>query len=280
MVGGTVVITGASTGIGHAAALRLAASGFDVHAGVRDDAAAERLRAAGVKPLRIDVTDAGSVAEAARVVGEAVGGGGLAGLVNNAGIAVSGPVELIPLDEWRRQLEVNLIGQIATIQAFLPLLRAARGRIVNVSSIGGRVALPLVGPYAASKFALEGISDSLRRELRGQGVDVAVIEPGAVKTPIWDKGMSEADEIEAGMSAEGRRLYGGLIDALRRQVDAIQTERGIEPDAVAEAILHALSADRPRTRYLVGRDAKVRALAARLLPDRVFDALVARELSK
>ena len=272
------MITGASTGIGYAAAVRLARTGFDVYAGVRNDADAERLRAAGLRPLTIDVTDAESVAAAAREVGEAIGAGGLAGLVNNAGIAVSGPVELIPVESWRRQLEVNVIGQVAAIQAFLPLLRAARGRIVNVSSIGGRIALPLVGPYAASKFALEGISDTLRRELRDQGVAVSVIEPGGVKTPIWDKGLSEADAIEAAMPPEGHRLYGGQVAALRREVARIQADTGIEPDEVAKSIAHALTADRPRTRYLVGRDAKLRAVAAWLLPDRVFDALVARQL--
>lgn len=278
MAGGTVVITGASTGIGHAAALRAAAAGFTVYAGVRSEADAERLRAAGLRPLTIDVTDGATIAAAAAEVGEAVGAAGLAGLVNNAGIAVSGPLEFIPIEDWRRQLEVNVIGQVATIQAFLPLLRAGRGRIVNVSSIGGRIALPLVGPYAASKFALEAVSDSLRRELRGQGVEVSLIEPGGVKTPIWDKGLSEADRIEAATPPEGLRLYGGLIGALRRQVETIATKTGIEPAEVAEPILHALTAEKPRTRYLVGRDAKLRWAIAKRIPDRVFDRLIASQL--
>jgi NAD(P)-dependent dehydrogenase (short-subunit alcohol dehydrogenase family) len=279
MAGGTVVITGASTGIGYAAARRLATAGFDVYAGVRNEADAARLRDAGLRPLTIDVTDRATIEAAAAEVGKAVGPAGLAGLVNNAGIAVSGPVELIPIEDWRRQLEVNVIGQVAAIQAFLPLLRTGRGRIVNVSSLGGRIALPLVGPYAASKFALEAVSDSLRRELRGQGVDVSLIEPGGVKTPIWDKGLSEADRIEAAMPPEGHRLYGKLVAALRRQVEAIQTKTGIEPEAVAEPILHALTASKPRTRYLVGRDAKLQWAIARRVPDRLFDRLVARELS-
>ena len=278
MAGGTVVITGASTGIGHAAAVRLAAAGFTVYAGVRNDADAERLRAAGLQPLTIDVTDQATIAAAAAEVGEAVGGAGLAGLVNNAGIAVSGPVEFIPIEDWRRQLEVNVIGQVATIQAFLPLLRAGHGRIVNVSSIGGRIALPLVGPYAASKFALEAISDSLRRELRGQGIEVSVVQPGGVKTPIWDKGLSAADKIEAATPPEGRRLYGAIIDALRRQVETIATKTGMEPEEVAEPILHALTAEKPRTRYLVGREAKLRWAIAKRVPDRVFDRLVASQL--
>ncbi len=272
------MITGASTGIGHAAAVRLAAAGFTVYAGVRKEADAERLRAAGLHPLTIDVTDHSTIASAAAEVGEAVGGTGLAGLVNNAGIAVSGPVEFIPIEDWRRQLEVNVIGQVAAIQAFLPLLRTGRGRIVNVSSIGGRIALPLVGPYAASKFALEAISDSLRRELRGQGIEVSIVEPGGVKTPIWDKGLSEADKIEAATPPEGRRLYGGIIDALRRQVETIATKTGMEPEEVAEPIFHALTADKPRTRYLVGREAKLRWAIASRVPDRVFDRLIAGQL--
>jgi NAD(P)-dependent dehydrogenase (short-subunit alcohol dehydrogenase family) len=278
MAGGTVVITGASTGIGHAAAVRLTGAGFTVYAGVRTQADAERLRAAGLRPLEIDVTDQTTIAAAAKRVGEAVGGAGLAGLVNNAGIAVSGPLELIPIEDWRRQLEVNVIGQVATIQAFLPLLRAGSGRIVNVSSIGGRIALPLVGPYAASKFALEAISDSLRRELRGQGIEVSVVEPGGVKTPIWDKGLSHADEIEAATPPQGRELYGRMIGAMRRQVETIATKTGMEPEEVAEPIFHALTAKRPRTRYLVGREAKLRWAIAKRVPDRVFDRLIASQL--
>jgi len=274
-----VVVTGASTGIGAAAATRLAAIGFDVYAGVRSDADAERLLADGLRPLRIDVTDGASIAAAAERVRDDVGGAGLAGLVNNAGIAVSGPVEFVPIDAWRRQLEVNLIGQVAAIQSFLPQLRdGGGGRIVNVSSIGGRIALPLAGPYAASKFALEAVSDSLRRELRGQGVEVSVIEPGAVKTPIWEKGLAAADELEAGMPPDADALYGHLVRGLRREVDRIVADTGIDPAEVSDAIVHALTARKPRTRYLVGREAKLRWAAAKRLPDRAFDALVARAL--
>ena len=273
-----MVVTGASTGIGAAAATRLGTLGFDVYAGVRSDADAERLRAAELRPLKIDVTDGDSIAAAAEEVHADVGAAGLAGLVNNAGIAVSGPIEFVPIDAWRRQLEVNLIGQVATIQRFLPLLRAARGRVVNVSSIGGRIALPLAGPYAASKFALEAVSDSLRRELRSQGVEVSLIEPGAVKTPIWEKGLAAADDLEAGMPPEADALYGHLVRALRREVDQIVEDTGIDPAAVADEIVHALTARKPRTRYLVGREAKLRWAVAKRLPDRVFDALVARAL--
>jgi NAD(P)-dependent dehydrogenase (short-subunit alcohol dehydrogenase family) len=278
MARGNVVVTGASTGIGEATALRLAGEGFDVFAGVRKQADGERLRGAGVRPLILDVTDEGAIAAAADEVASATGDAGLHGLVNNAGIAVSGPLEYVPVAEWRRQLEVNLIGQVAVIQRFLPLVRAGRGRIVNVSSIGGRIALPLAGPYAASKFALEAISDTLRRETRGQGIEVCLIEPGGVKTPIWDKGLAEADALEATMPAEGEALYGKLIVAMRREVTRIATETGMESGEVADKIVDALTARRPKTRYLVGRDAKTRWAAAKRLPDRAFDALVARTL--
>jgi NAD(P)-dependent dehydrogenase (short-subunit alcohol dehydrogenase family) len=278
MARGTVVVTGASTGIGAAAARSLAELGFDVYAGVRNDADAERLRAAGLRPLRIDVTDQASIAAAAEEVGAATGGAGVAGLVNNAGIAVSGPVEHVAIDEWRRQFEVNTFGQVAVIQAFLPQLRVARGRIVNVSSIGGRIALPLAGPYAASKFALEAISDALRRELRGQGVAVSLIEPGGVKTPIWEKGLAGADEVEASMPPDAQARYGGLVSAIRAEVDKIASNTGMEADEVAKRIVHALTARRPRTRYLIGGDARLRWVLAKRLPDRTFDALIARAL--
>ena len=270
----TVLVTGASTGIGEAAALHLAELGFDSVAAVRSTDDAERLATSGLRTVRLDVRDADSIAAAQTELGD----GPLAGLVNNAGIAVAGPLEFLPLDELRRQLEINLVGQVAVTQAFLPALRAARGRIVNVSSIGGRVALPLVGAYNASKFALEGVSDSLRRELYSHGVDVVVIEPGGVKTPIWRKGNELADQLMAGMPPDAERVYGALIRALRRETSKIAEETGIEPREVAEVIGTALTAKRPRTRYLVGRDAKLRWAAARVLPDRVMDRIVARAM--
>jgi NAD(P)-dependent dehydrogenase (short-subunit alcohol dehydrogenase family) len=273
MASGTVVVTGASSGIGEASVRHLTQLGFDVRAGVRKQEDAERLRSQGVTPLMIDVTDAQSIA-AARAE---LDGRPLAGLVNNAGVAVSSPLEHIPIESLRDQLEINLVGQIAVTQAFLPGLRAARGRIVNVSSIGGRMALPLAGPYAASKFGLEGASDSLRRELQG-AVDVILVEPGGVKTPIWGKGVSAADELLAAMPPEAERDYGAIADAMRREVAKIEAETGLEPEEVAEVIGRALTARRPRARYLVGRDAKLRATLAKWLPDRVMDRLVARSL--
>jgi NAD(P)-dependent dehydrogenase (short-subunit alcohol dehydrogenase family) len=272
---GRVVITGASTGIGWAAANALREKGLDVFAGVRTAEDAERAREAGLRPLTLDVTDSASIAAAVEEVGAA---GPVAALVNNAGVAISGPVEYVPVDEWRKQLEINLIGQVAVIQAFLPLVRAAGGRIVNISSIGGRLAMPLAGPYAASKFALEAVSDSLRRELHGQGMHVALVEPGGVKTPIWAKGVSTANEIEASMPEAGRERYAGITRAIRKQVELIATKSGMEPSVVADAIVHAVTSPRPRTRYLLGRDARLRWAIAKRVPDRWFDALVARAL--
>jgi NAD(P)-dependent dehydrogenase (short-subunit alcohol dehydrogenase family) len=271
---GTVLVTGASTGIGEATVLHLRQLGFDPIAAVRKDEDAERLEGQGLRTTRIDVTDAGQIA-AAR---EALGDEPLAGLVNNAGIAVAAPLEFLPIDRLRQQLEINLIGQAAVIQAFLPALRRARGRIVNVSSIGGRVGLPLVGAYNASKFGLEGLSDSLRRELRPQGVDVILIEPGGVKTPIWKKGEQLAEEMLEDVPPDAERLYGRLIATVRAETAKIARDRGIEPSEVAEVIGRALTASRPRARYLVGKDAKQRAVMAALLPDRVMDRLIGRAL--
>lgn len=274
MASGTVLVTGASTGIGEATVLHLKTLGFDAVGAVRKDEDAERLEGRGVRTVRIDVTDAGQIAAARDELGERP----LAGLVNNAGIAVAAPVEFLPIDRLRQQLEINLIGQVAVTQAFLPALRRARGRIVNVSSIGGRVALPLVSAYNASKFGLEGLSDSLRRELRPQGVDVILIEPGGVKTPIWKKGEQLADEMLDDVPAEAERLYGKMIATLRAETAKIEQERGIEPSEVAEVIGKALTASRPRTRYLVGTDAKVRAPMAKFLPDRLMDRMIGRAL--
>jgi NAD(P)-dependent dehydrogenase (short-subunit alcohol dehydrogenase family) len=221
---------------------------------VRKDEDAERLEGRGLRTTRIDVTDADQIAAARDELGDEP----LAGLVNNAGIAVAAPLEFLPIDRLRQQLEINLIGQAAVTQAFLPALRRGRGRIVNVSSIGGRVGLPLVGAYNASKFGLEGLSDSLRRELRPHGVDVILIEPGGVKTPIWTKGEELADDMLEDVPPEAERLYGRLIAAVRTGTQRIARETGIEPSEVADVIGKALTSSRPRARYLVGSDAKQR----------------------
>jgi NAD(P)-dependent dehydrogenase (short-subunit alcohol dehydrogenase family) len=276
---GFVLVTGTSSGIGEASARHLAGLGFNVFAGVRKQEDGEAIAGDRIEPLIVDVTDDASVTAASDTIREAVGPRGLCGLVNNAGIAVAGPLEFIDIAEFQRQLDVNVTGVLRTTQAMLPHLRAARGRIVNISSIGGRVAVPMVGPYAASKFALEGMSDSLRRELRPWGMHVALIEPGAVATPIWDKGVDQAVELERDAPPEVRERYGEVIDAIRKQSEKNRTE-GVPPQEVAEAVAHALTADKPKTRYLVGRDAKMRAPVAAVLPDRAMDAMISRALGQ
>lgn len=277
---GFVLVTGASSGIGRAVALRLARKRFHVFAGVRlkkdakplTDAAGDR-----ITPLKMDIAKDDMIAAAAEEVRTSVGDQGLAGLVNNAGISVPGPIEFLPLDDLRRQLEVNVIGQVAVIQAFLPLIRQAQGRIVNVGSIGGKVASPFVGAYNASKFALEAITDSLRVELRPWGIEVAIIEPGSVDTPIWDKGMAEADTIEAKVGSQARELYGGAMDAMRATMREIG-EAGIPPEEVAKEISHALTSKRPKTRYLVGTSARLQSALAKVAPDRLRDRIIMRRV--
>lgn len=276
---GYIVVTGASTGIGEATAQHLAGLGFNVFAGVRKDADAERLKGGRIEPVKIDVADDRSVAAAAEQIRDAVGSSGLAGLVNNAGIAIAGPLEFLPIEEFKHQLDVNVVGVVRTTQAMLPLIRQGKGRIVNISSIGGKVALPLVAPYAASKYAVEAISDSLRRELRPWGIQVAVIEPGAVATPIWDKSIAVADGIVAEAPPEMEERYGALIAKIREE-SMKNAQNGVPPSEVAEAVAHALTASKPKTRYLVGRDAKVRAKVAAVMPDRAMDAAIGRALGQ
>jgi len=270
-----VVITGASSGIGEACALYLAHLGFGVFAGVRKKVGAQALRARGagrIEPLFVDVRDADSVASAAETVRRAVGESRLAGLVNNAGIAVAAPLEFLPVGELRRQLEINVVGQVAVTQAFLPHLREGNGRVVNVGSIGGKIAGPLLGAYVASKFAMEGLTDSLRRELEPWAIHVSIVEPGAVRTPIWERSLMAADALLHRFPRRALVLYGSEIE--RQRSSALKAARkGIPPEIVARAVAHALTAKRPKTRYPVGRDARVASVLVRLLPDRVLDRI-------
>ena len=277
---GAVVITGASTGIGRACAMRLDGAGFHVFAGVRRDQDGQALKEAAsgeLTPLHIDVTDTRSIDYARGVVAEAVGEGGLAGLVNNAGIGRGGPMELLPLEDVREVMEVNYLGQVAVTQAFLPLLRRAQGRVVNMSSIAGRFATPFLGPYTASKHALEAFSYALRVELQPWGMHVAVIEPGSIDTPIWGKALEAADDMEEGAHEETLALYRRQIDALRETVEKFAAA-GIDPDDVAKRVEHALTASRPKARYLVGRDARLQAFIQRWAPTRLRDRLIRREM--
>ena len=276
---GAVLITGASSGIGRAAALHLDRLGFRVIAGVRNEQDAASLRQAASSRLThvfIDVTEADSIAAAARRVDE-LAPDGLAGLVNNAGIAMTGPLEFIELDRVRRQMEINFLGQIAVTQAMLPAIRRRTGRIVNISSMSGRVASPFYGPYSASKHALEAMSDALRGELAPWGIDVVVVEPGSIDTPIWEKGYELSEEAINALPEAGRTLYADTLRAGLNSIDR-QARRGISADVVAETIGTALLADRPKVRYVIGRDARIATLARRLLPDRLLDRLLWRRM--
>jgi NAD(P)-dependent dehydrogenase (short-subunit alcohol dehydrogenase family) len=274
--GRAVVITGASTGIGAACALHLDRLGFTVFAGVRkleDGAVLQQSSTDRLIPILLDVTDLPSIQHALAHVSERCGSNGVYGLVNNAGIAVPAPLEAIPLSDLRRQLEVNVIGQVAVTQVFLPLIRQARGRIVNMGSIAGRSTIPLMGAYSASKFALEAITDALRLEVQQWGIQVSIIEPGAITTPIWSKSADDAAGREAIMGAELKQLYEPTVAAVRKVVDEA-AKRAIPADVVAKVVEHALTAPAPKTRYLVGVDAKVRAFIGQILPDRVMDRLL------
>jgi NAD(P)-dependent dehydrogenase (short-subunit alcohol dehydrogenase family) len=268
---GNVLITGAAGGVGSALTRELAESGWRVFAGVRSPRSAASLEAGGqVTVVELDITDERSVAAAARTVASAVGDEGLAGLVNNAGVIVQGPLELVPVDALRRQFEVNVIGQIAVTQAFLPLLRQGRGTIVNMGAATGRVTVPMLGPISASKTALESLTDALRMELKHQGVGVTIIEPGAMETAIFDKAAaSGAADGYAGSEAT-QRLY---AKALERVGELIANQRTSPVDAVVRTIVRALSARRPDARYVVGRDAG-QLVMLRRLPQGLRDRLL------
>ena len=275
----TALITGCSSGIGRATALRLDAAGWRVYAGVRKPADADSLAADGtdrLAPLIVDVTDEETITSARELI-EAECAGGLDALVNNAGVAYTGPLEFVPLDDLRQQIEVNLIGHLAMTQAMLPALRTAKGRIVNVTSIGGIVATPFFGPYNASKFAFEAISDCLRVELRPWGIKTITIEPGSIATEIWASGTKTSKEVRDRMKPEAEGLYGDAMEATER-ASAETGARGIPPERAAETIENALNSSRPRARYLVGRDAHAMAGAKLLLPARAFDWAVRRAL--
>lgn len=267
-----ILVTGASSGIGFACAQRLAAAGFEVFAGVRKESDGIKLaqHSARIRPIALDVTDADSVAHAMHVVRE--GEIPLYGLLNNAGIAVGGPLEYLGLDELRRQFEVNVFGTMAVTQAALPLLRQTRGRVVSIGSIGSRFGAPFLGPYCASKAALAMLMDSLRMELAPFGVRVVLFEFAAVKTPIWAKGRALKDELERRLPPKAIEDYNAFIEAAVRQID--HEERvGLEPAIVADAIAGAFNAAKPRARYVIGRQARIQAAVA-LLPHATRDKLV------
>jgi NAD(P)-dependent dehydrogenase (short-subunit alcohol dehydrogenase family) len=288
----SVLITGASTGIGRASALELARHGFDVFAGVRKQGDAKSIETEAAQmpgahgklsAVIIDVTDAATITAAVKQISDLVGDDGLAGVVNNAGISVVGPVEFVPLADWRRQFEINVFGVIAVTQATLPLLRQhvaknGRGsaRLVNMGSIAGRIAQPIVGPYTASKFAVESLTDSLRMELRPQGIVVCSVNPGAIDTPIWSKAHASADNLTPDHPA--RSLYGNIIDGVTTAADHAHATAG-PVSLVAKSVLACMTSQNPRTRYFVGKDAKSGAMAKRFIPDKMFDAILRKYFS-
>lgn len=276
-----LLITGASSGIGEACALEFDRLGWRVLATVRREADADALRqkaSTNLIPLLMDVTDDASIQHAAEQVREIIGTSGLQGLINNAGVAIAGPLEFLPIAELRQQLEVNVIGQVAVTQAFLPMLRQAttpKARIVNIGSVSGLIAYPLLGPYNASKFALEAITDSLRMELKQWGIHVALIDPSAIKTPIWEKSAAHG---ATQLTPDMQHLYGDLIAKMQKVAMASGTH-GSPVLKVVEAVVHAMTADKPRTRYVIGVS-KPLVMLLRALPDRRRDALILRTVQR
>jgi NAD(P)-dependent dehydrogenase (short-subunit alcohol dehydrogenase family) len=275
--GELIVVTGASTGMGAATARELARRGFHVLAGVRRDVDADALRGNGIEPHILDITVEADVAAIAARVKHDSQGLPLRALINNAGVAINAPVEALPIAQWRKQFEVNLFGHVAMIQALMPSLLGSSGTVVNISSVGGKVALPTYPAYAGSKFAMEALSDSLRREVGRLGVKVVVVEPGAVKTAMAERGVATADGLKDGMTADQLQRYGELIDAMSNLARSFDKD-GVSSERAAKVIAKAATASHPRTRYTIGRDAAILVRLSRVLPDRVLDRVVRRVL--
>ena len=272
-----VVVSGASTGMGAATARALAEQGYHVLAGVRRQLDADTIRAENIEPVILDITVPDHIDALADRVATDPEKRSLRAVVNNAGIAVNAPVETLPLDQWRLQFEVNLFGHIALTQAMLPFLRSSHGRVVNISSVGGKVAMGTYGAYAGAKFALEAVSDALRREVASQGIQVVVVEPGGVKTEMTGHGIERARAFAGAMSSDERKHYGALMQAIINQATAF-TETGITSDAAAVVIARAVTTRKPKTRYTIGRDAAMLTRLAKILPDRTLDRVAAANL--
>ena len=269
----TVLITGTSSGIGRACAEEMAERGWRVLAGVRREEDGEEVRALSpdrIEPLLLDVTDLDAIAALPERVG-----GSLDGLVNNAGMANAGPLEHLPVEDIRHQLDVMLLAPFALTKAMLPALRASRGRVVMIGSIGGRTSLPFMGPYNAAKAGIDGFANSLRQELAPFGVHVALVEPGAIKTRIWQKGIDAGEKLRESLPDEAERDYGDRIEKMANAA-AESERRGVPPSKVGGVVAHALTADNPKTRYLVGIDARVQAGLRAALPDRALDRVLGR----
>ncbi len=273
-----VIITGASSGIGEATARELARRGFHVLAGVRRDQDADAIRRPGLEPLILDITNPDHIQALAARVHENSQGRAVRALVNNAGIGVNAPVEVFAINEWRRLFEVNFFGHIAVIQSLLPALIRSKGRVVNISSVGGKIAMATYGPYAGTKFALEAVSDALRREVEPLGVKVIVVEPGAVTTEMLGRVAVTGARVTSGMTTEQRGRYAALMHSVMSQAQAA-IPTGVPAEKAGRVIADAVTSQRPRTRYTVGREAALLPLLA-ILPDRVLDRILAAALRR
>ncbi len=275
----SVLITGASTGIGEACTFHLAREGWRVFAGVRRETDARHLSkaAAGIMPLILDITKPNQISQAVKKNNKLVGKNGLQALVNNAGIAISGPLEFLPMSELRHQIEVNSLGQVELTQACLPMLRTGRGRVVNISSIGGRIVAPFLAPYSISKFALEAYSDGLRRELRPWKLYVTSVQAGSIDTPIWEKSLRKADQLRSSLPRRAEALYGPSMERARERAKD-SAARGLPAEDVAHLVEHILTTPRPRARYAIGHGTRQALWLARWIPDGWLDWLMARVL--
>ncbi len=273
---GSVIISGASSGIGEACATYLDKLGYQVFAGVRREADGEALKHKTQEraiPIIFDVTDEASIKTAVKTVQQYLESNQLIGLVNNAGIVITGPLEFLPISEIRKQLEVNVLGQIAVTQAFLPLLRKAKGRIINIGSDYGKVSGPLLGPYCASKFALEALTDSLRMELQPWEIAVSIIEVGTVKTPIWNKSIERIDQIWDCLPDQAKKLYSPTLEAIKKTARKLE-QNGLPAEVIAKTVSQVFIEKRPKARYIVGLEAKINILLSKIMPDRVLDRLI------
>lgn len=277
---GAVLVTGASSGIGRSTALTLARAGFSTFGAVRADSDGAALAADSngrVRPVRLDVTDPEQIQTVADLLTRELGDRGLVGLVNNAGVGLTGPLELLSLDRFRGLLEVNVVGPLALTQSLLPLLRVGHGRVVNIGSVGGRITMPFAGPLNASKYAVVALNDALRMELAPWHVDVVLVEPASIRTRAVDTLAADVDGTVAALPPDRRPLYEHRYRTMVGHAVA-RERRGSPPDVVADTVLTALTASRPRTRYPVGKDARVLLTAAHLLPDRLLDRVRLRVL--
>lgn len=273
-----IVVTGASSGIGAATAQEMARRGYLVLAGVRREQDAHHIQGPNIEPVLIDITRMEDVTALAHRIDADPLGRSLRAIVNNAGIGANAPVEVFDLDAWRRLFEVNYFGHIAVTQKLLPALLRSKGRVINISSVGGRVAMATYGPYGGAKFALEALSDSLRREVAPLGVDVVVIEPGAVQTKISGRAIATANNVASEMTPEQTERYGSLIHAVTAQA-ALADKTGVKASVAANVVAKAITSRKPRTRYGVGSAAALIGIM-NMLPDRVVDRLLAAVLRR